>query len=131
MLAKLTVQEYMSKNPFVLKPDTDVFEAIAHFIERKITGVPVVNDAGQLLGLFSELDCMKAATAAAYFEEMPGKIGDLMTTEFRSVSLHVSIVELAETFSTSSLRQLPVVENERLVGVISRVDVLRAMVKNW
>ena len=85
MLAKLTARDYMTKNPFVLKPDTDVFEAIRQFIERKITGVPVVDESGQLVGLFSELDCMKAVATASYFEEMPGKIGDLMTTEFQRV----------------------------------------------
>jgi CBS domain-containing protein len=131
MLAKLTARDYMTKNPFVLKPDTDVFEAIRQFIERKITGVPVVDESGQLVGLFSELDCMKAVATASYFEEMPGKIGDLMTTEFQRVSPTISIVELAELFSQAALRQFPVVEGEKLVGIISRVDVLKALVKNW
>ena len=131
MLAKLTARDYMTKNPFVLKPDTDVFEAIRQFIERKITGVPVVDESGQLVGLFSELDCMKAVATASYFEEMPGKIGDLMTTEFQRVPPTISIVELAELFSQAALRQFPVVEEGKLVGIISRVDVLRALVKNW
>jgi CBS domain-containing protein len=131
MLAKLTARDYMTKNPFVLKPDTDVFEAIRQFIERKITGVPVVDESGQLVGLFSELDCMKAVATASYFEEMPGKIGDLMTTEFQRVPPTISIVELAELFSQAALRQFPVVEGEKLVGIISRVDVLKALVKNW
>jgi CBS domain-containing protein len=131
MLAKLTARDYMTHNPFVLKPDTDVFDAIRQFIDRKITGVPVIDEAGQLVGLFSEIDCMKAVAAASYFEEMPGKIGDLMTTEFQSVAPTISIVELAELFTRATLRQFPVVENGRLVGVISRVDVLRALVKNW
>jgi CBS domain-containing protein len=131
MLAKLTARDYMTKNPFVLKPDTDVFEAIRQFIERKITGVPVVDESGQLVGLFSELDCMKAVATASYFEEMPGKIGDLMTTEFQRVPPTISIVELAELFSQATLRQCPVVDEGKLVGVISRVDVLRALVKNW
>lgn len=131
MLAKLTARDYMTKNPFVLKPDTDVFDAIRQFIERKITGVPVVDESGQLVGLFSELDCMKAVATASYFEEMPGKIGDLMTTEFQRVPPTISIVELAELFSQAALRQFPVVEGEKLVGIISRVDVLKALVKNW
>jgi CBS domain-containing protein len=131
MLAKLTARDYRTKNPFVLKPDTDVFEAIRQFIERKITGVPVVDESGQLVGLFSELDCMKAVATASYFEEMPGKIGDLMTTEFQRVPPTISIVELAELFSQATLRQFPVVEEGKLVGIISRVDVLKALVKNW
>jgi CBS domain-containing protein len=131
MLAKLTAREYMTPNPMVLKPDTDVFEAIRQFIAKKITGMPVVDDAGRLLGLFSEQDCMKAVAAASYFEEAPGEVKDLMTTEFESVSPSLSIVELADLFSRSTLRQFPVVDQGRLVGMISRVDVLRALVKNW
>ncbi|GAB6048520.1 CBS domain-containing protein [Methyloparacoccus murrellii] len=131
MLAKLTVREYMTRNPLVFQSDTDVFGAIKELIAHKITGAPVVGGGGRLLGLFSELDCMKAVANASYFEELPGKVGDMMTTDVRSVDANTSIVELAEVFANSNLRQLPVMEDGKLVGVISRVDILRALVTNW
>lgn len=131
MLAKLTVRDYMTPKPLVFKSETDVFEAIRQLIAHKITGAPVVDEQGRLLGLFSELDCMRVVASASYFEDMPGKVQDIMTTEIESVNGNTSIVELADMFARSALRQLPVVDDGRLVGVISRVDVLRALVANW
>lgn len=131
MLAKLTVRDYMTPKPLVFKPETDVFEAIRQLIAHKITGAPVVDEQGRLLGLFSELDCMRVVASASYFEDMPGKIQDIMTTAIESVGGNTSIVELADMFARSPLRQMPVVDEGRLVGVISRVDVLRALVANW
>ena len=131
MLANLTVSEYMTKNPQVFQPDTDVFAAIRTLIKYKITGAPVVDGSGKLIGLFSELNCMKVATNASYHEEMPGKVGEFMTTDFEPVNANTSIVELADQFSRSHLRQLPVVEHGHLLGVISRVDILKALIANW
>lgn len=131
MLAKLTVRDYMTAHPVVFKPETDIFGAIRQLISHKITGAPVVDDQGRLLGLFSELDCMRVVASASYFEEMPGKVHDIMTSDIEVVTGNTSIVELAEIFARSNLRQLPVVENGQLVGVISRVDVLKALVANW
>jgi len=68
---------------------------------------------------------------AAYFEEMPGSVQDSMTTDLEEVAGNTSIVELADIFARSSLRQLPVIDDGKLVGVISRVDVLKALVTNW
>lgn len=131
MLAKLTVREYMTPNPVVFKPETDIFEAIRKLMAHKITGAPVVDGQGRILGLFSELDCMKVVARAAYFEEMPGSVQDSMTTDLEEVVGNTSIVELADIFARSSLRQLPVIDDGKLVGVISRVDVLKALVTNW
>lgn len=131
MLANLTVREYMTRNLVVFTPETDIFGAIRQLIENKITGAPVVDASGQLLGLFSELDCMRVVASASYFEEMPGKVQDIMTTEIEAVQGNTSIVELADMFARSNLRQLPVLENGQLAGVISRVDVLKALVKHW
>ena len=131
MLANLTVREYMTKNPLVFQPDTDVFAAIRTLIDYKITGAPVVDGSGKLIGLFSELDCMRVVTNASYHEEMPGKVGESMTTDFEPVNANTSIVELADQFTRSHLRQLPVVENGHVLGVISRVDILKALIANW
>lgn len=131
MLANLTVHEHMTPNPLVFGPDTDVFSAVRELISHKITGAPVMDAKGKLVGLFSELDCMRIAVSASYHEEMPGKVGACMTTDIKAVDGDTSILEVAETFAQSNLRTLPVIEEGRLVGVISRVDVLKALVANW
>ena len=129
MLANISVREHMTANPLMFKPDLDVFEAIRQLISHKITGAPVVDGKGKLVGVFSEMDCMKVTVEASYHEGMPGKVGDNMTTDFKAVSGETSILEAAEIFSKSPLRNLPVVDEGHVVGVISRVDVLKAVIK--
>lgn len=131
MLANLTVREYMTANPVVFSPETDVFAAIRELISRKITGAPVVDAKGKLVGMFSELDCLHITLEAAYHEEMPGKISEFMTTDVQAVDGETGIAEVAELFTKSNLRQFPVVEEGHLIGVISRVDILKALLKVW
>lgn len=131
MLANLTVREYMTANPAVFSPETDVFAAIRELINRKITGAPVVDAKGKLVGVFSEVECMKVTLSAAYHEEMPGKIAEFMTTDFQAVDGETGIAEVADLFTKSNLRQFPVVEEGHLIGVISRVDILKALLKVW
>ena len=128
MLAKITVADYMSKRLVTLTQDTDVIDAIKKLLDHKITCAPVVDSKGQLVGMFSEKDGIKVFLESIYNQGMSGKVGDFMTTDAISVDATSSIVDLAEKFETSSVRSFPVFEDGEFVGVISRVDVLRALV---
>jgi CBS domain-containing protein len=128
MLANITVKDYMTTNPVVFKPDKDVFESIRKLLDYRTTGAPVVDEAGKVVGAFSELDCLRLVAASNYYEDMGGKISEFMTTDVTTVSDDASIVEVADLFANSSLRHFPVMDEDgKLVGVISRVDVLKAL----
>jgi CBS domain-containing protein len=127
MLAKITAGEYMTSNPVFFKPNTDVFEAIRKLLEHKITGAPVLDEHGKVVGAFSELDCLRITLNSTYYEGMGGKVSEFMTQDVTSIDADTSILELAEMFSKSTLRHFPVTDNGKLVGVISRVDVLKAL----
>ncbi|MDD2660403.1 MAG: CBS domain-containing protein [Methylococcales bacterium] len=128
MLAKITVADYMATRLITLTKDTDVIDAIKKLLDHKITSAPVIDSKGQLIGMFSEKDGMKVFLESVYDQGMSGKVGDYMTTETINVDASVCIVDLAEQFETSSVRSFPVFHDGELVGVISRVDVLRALV---
>ena len=128
MLAKITVADYMAKRLVTLTKDTDVFDAIKKLLDHKITGAPVIDSKGQLIGMFSEKDGMKVFLESVYDQGMSGKVGEYMTTETISVDAMSSIVDLAEKFEKSPIRSFPVFQDGEFVGVISRVDVLRALV---
>ena len=128
MLAKITVADYMAKRLVTLTKDTDVFDAIKKLLDHKITSAPVIDSKSHLLGMFSEKDGVKVFLESVYDQGMSGKVGDYMTTEFISVDASSSIVDLAEKFEKSSIRSFPVFEDGEFVGVISRVDVLRALI---
>lgn len=128
MLRNISVRDHMATNLVTFTPSMGVFEAIRELLKHKITGAPVVDEQGHLVGSFSEMDCLHVVLDAAYHEQMGGKVGEYMNTEIETVSPDTSILEVAERFQKSRLRHFPVMEDGRLVGLISRVDVLRALV---
>lgn len=121
------VKDYMARTLVTFKPDTDVLEAIHVLVNKRIAGAPVVDDEGNLLGMLSELDCMKVALDAGYHGNWGGPIRDFMTVGVKTVDADMSIVDLAHEFITSKYRRFPVMAGTRLVGQISRRDVLRAL----
>jgi CBS domain-containing protein len=128
MLAKITVADYMTKRLVTLTKDTNVIDAIKKLLDHKITCAPVIDSKGLLIGMFSEKDGLKVFLESVYNQGMSGKVGDFMTTETISVDAKSSIVDLAEKFQKSSVRSFPVFQDGKFVGVISRVDVFKALV---
>ncbi|MSP28081.1 MAG: CBS domain-containing protein [Methylococcales bacterium] len=127
MLAKITVADYMTKRVVTLSKDSLVIDAITQLLDHKITCAPVIDAQGHLLGVFSEKDCIKVFLESVYNQDMGGKVGDYMTAGVISVDADASIVELAEKFDQSSVRSFPVFDDGKFVGIISRTDVLKAL----
>jgi CBS domain-containing protein len=128
MLSKITVADYMTKRLVTLTKQTNAFDAIKKLLENKITCAPVIDEHGQLIGMFSEKDGMRVVLESVYDQGMSGKVGDFMSTEIISVEANSSIVNLAQKFQGSTVRSYPVFDHAKLVGIISRTDVLRALV---
>ncbi|MDH3350213.1 MAG: CBS domain-containing protein [Gammaproteobacteria bacterium] len=121
------VRDYMAGRLVTFKPDMDVLDAIQELLHNRIAGAPVVNDQGELLGMLSELDCLKIALNAGYYGDWGGPVADYMTPDVETVDADMNIIDLAQRFLNSSYRRFPVLRNNRLVGQISRRDVLRAL----
>jgi len=121
------VKDYMARTLVTFKPETDVLDAVHVLVNKRIAGAPVVDDAGNLLGMLSELDCMKVALDAGYHGNWGGPIRDFMSEGVKTVDADMSIIDLAQEFITSRYRRFPVMQGTRLVGQISRRDVLRAL----
>ena len=120
--------DYMTKNIMTVNRDTEALSAIQQLLSHKVTCAPVLDDVGKLVGMFSEKDCMKVVLGATYNLGMSGKVEDFMSTEILSVNANSSIVDLADKFKDSSVRSYPVFDDNKLVGIVSRTDVLRALV---
>jgi CBS domain-containing protein len=121
------VKDYMTRSVITFRPDTDVLDAVHDLVENRIAGAPVVDAAGNLVGMLSELDCMKVALQAGYHGHWGGPVAEFMTTDTQTVDAEMSIVDLAQHFVDTRFRRFPVVDGNRLVGQISRRDVLRAL----
>ena len=123
------VRDYMTGKLVTFHPDTDVLDAIHELVTHGIAGAPVVDDPGDLVGMLSEFDCMKIALHAGYHGDWGGPVSDYMTTDTETVDADMNIIDLAQRFLETSFRRFPVVKDHRLVGQISRRDVLRALGK--
>lgn len=127
ILKSIVVKDYMAKTLITFRPETDVLDAVHILVKNRIAGAPVVDDAGNLVGMLSELDCLKVALHAGYHGDWGGPVSDFMSDGVQTVDAEMSIVDLAQEFLDSNYRRFPVVENNRLIGQISRRDVLRAL----
>ncbi len=127
-----TAREIMTKRVITLRPDMAAVDAASLLLKHGISGAPVVDAEGHLLGLLSEFDCLHAVASADY--EMDGHdaietVGQLMTRDPRTVGPETGLFMLAHAFVEMRVRRFPVVENGRLVGQVSRRDALRAAVE--
>lgn len=128
-IRSLKVKDYMSGKLIKFTPETDVLDAIHELVNHRIAGAPVVDDHGTLVGMLSEFDCLKVVLTAAYHGHPGGPVSELMTKDVQTVDADMSIIDLAELFMESGFRRYPVLKDNRLVGQISRKDVLRALEK--
>ncbi len=128
MLRSVKASDYMARDLVVFSPDTDLFQAIHQLLQRKISGAPVVNEEGVLVGMLSEVDCLRAILTLTYHEEeFGGKVAQYMSQDLCTIEYDADIIKVAETFIRNGMRRLPVVQRGKLVGQISRRDVLRAV----
>jgi CBS domain-containing protein len=125
-----TARDYMSRNLIQFSPDMEVLEAVGMLVEHGISGGPVIDRLGSLVGVLSETDCLEAAMQAGYHGSRGGRVRDFMCTEFLTVDVDDSIMDIARMFRRSGefyYRGLPVMKNNRVVGNVSLRDVLQAL----
>lgn len=125
-----TVVKYMVplSEMVTFKPDQPIQDVIATIISKKIAGAPVLDDQHHLVGMISEKDCLRLIVDQAY-HNLPAetrKVSDYMTPKVQTLSPTTTIVEAAMEFLNSPIRRFPIVENDRLIGQVSRRHILKA-----
>jgi CBS domain-containing protein len=121
----------MCKDLVTFTPEMDIHRAIKLLLKHRISGGPVVDAEGRLVGILSKKDCLKVAFSAAYHSEWGGPVAEYMTKDVETIDGATGIVEVAEMFLQRPYRRFPVMEDGRLVGQISRHDILKALEKLW
>ena len=124
-------RDYMSTDLVAFTPDTDIHRAIGMLLKNRFSGAPVVDEQGRLVGILSSKDCLRVAFSASYHKEPGGTVSDYMSREVKTVDAAADIVEVAEMFVKGPYRRFPVMENGRLVGLLSRRDILKAIEDLW
>jgi CBS domain-containing protein len=122
------IREFISKPLITLHPEDDIFYAIDTLVSKKYSGAPVVDDEGRLIGLLTEKECLLTVSNAAYDEGLEGgKVSDYMKPIEETVDIGMDLFTVANVFLQSHVFILPVLDRDKLVGRISRRDVLRGL----
>ncbi|MEH6679784.1 MAG: CBS domain-containing protein [Sediminicola sp.] len=129
--APILVADYMTKKLVTFRPDQSILQVMELFAKNHISGGPVLDNNGFLVGIISEADCMKQISESRYFN-MPildKSVEKYMTTEVQTIPHDISIFDAAGIFVRYNRRRLPVLQNGLLVGQISRKDIVIAALK--
>jgi len=125
------VADYMARDLITLSPDTEINQATKLLLDHRISGAPVLDVSGTLVGVLSKKDCLKAAMDASYYRDWGATVETHMSRNVQSLDANMDILAATSAFLDSEYRRFPVLDNGRLVGQISRADALRAMSDHW
>jgi CBS domain-containing protein len=146
-----TVAEVMTSPPLTVKPETPLKEAIKIIVENKISGLPVIDNNGQLVGILSESDLMWQETGiepppyimildSLIYLENPSRyekeihkalgqtVGEVMSDQPISIKPDQSLKEAAHILHEKKIRRLPVLDDSgKVIGILTQGDIIRTM----
>ncbi|MBA4105715.1 MAG: inosine-5-monophosphate dehydrogenase [Pirellula sp.] len=124
-MTQITARDFMVTDVITVSPATDVIDAVRLLLKHHISGAPVVDSKGKYLGVFSEKCSMHVLLDAAY-EQLPvHDVRSFMDVEAQTIALETHLLSIAQVFLLTPYRRLPVIENGKLVGLVTRRDVMK------
>jgi CBS domain-containing protein len=123
-----SVDKYMATDLVTFSLDQDLQEVIHSMITHEISGAPVLDENKNLVGIITEKDCLKAIIDVDYHNQplSKGKVKDYMTKNVQTVSIENDVLDVANAFLETHFRRFPVVKDGKLIGQVSRRDILKA-----
>lgn len=124
-----SIEKCMAKDEVTLSPDQTINDAINIMLEKKLTGAPVLDKNREIVGMITEKDCLRLLIDSAY-HNMPFSdktVAAYMSPVVKTVTTDHDILDVANEFLATNFRKFPVLHNGKLVGQISRRDILRAI----
>lgn len=121
----------MATELVTLAPETEILRAAHNLLKHDIASAPVVDNTGALVGILTERDCIRVVLYAGYHSQHGGLVADYMSKNVATIDADASVVDAAKLFFGERFHRYPVLENDRLVGQLSRRDVMRALVEQW
>jgi len=143
--------DVMVSNVITVRPDTSVQEVAEALLANRISAVPVVSKAGELVGIVSEGDLIRRAEtgtdrrrswwlellvgstplAAEYVKAHARMVGDIMTRTVVTATPETSLRAIAELLEKNSIKRVPIVKSRKVVGIVSRANLVQALAARW
>ena len=122
------ISEFMDQVVPTIGPDMQIMKAVDYLLRHRVTGVPVVDSNGNLLGIITETDLLKLVTEGIRGQPpTEATVAEYMSTDVVTVPPTMDIYYVAGIFLKNKFRRLPVVEDGKIVGAITRFDLLRVV----
>jgi CBS domain-containing protein len=141
--------DVMVTDVIMVKPDGDVQDVAALMLDNLISAMPVVDDAGKLVGMVSEGDLLRRgeshtehqrswwlkllmgreSLAAEYLKEHSCKIADVMTREVISARPDTSVADIATLLERHRIKRVPIIQNGEVVGIVARANLIQALAR--
>ena len=125
------IEKYMATELVSFAPEDDIVHAMRVLLDKHLSGAPVLDRNGQMVGILSQKDCLEIVYNTAYHQDWGGQVEQYMSREVEHIDADSSILEAAEKLLRSSYRRFPVLRDGQLVGQISRHDIMRALDENY
>jgi CBS domain-containing protein len=120
----------MDTRVHTLRPETDILDAVRSLLKHRVTGAPVVDAEGRLIGMLTEKDCLNLIVTGVNADVPQGRVADFMETQVITIPPDMDVYFAAGLFLKHAFRRLPVVEDGKLIGAITRFDILRVIRAN-
>jgi CBS domain-containing protein len=130
-IQQILVRDHMSTNLVTFHPEDSIDQVLEVLTKRKISGGPVLDESGALVGIISEGDCLAEIIRGKYTNTVrfPAKVKEYMSTNVITMPPDMSLFDAAQKFLECKIRRCPVVKDGHLLGQISLSDVIRAFPK--
>lgn len=124
----MQISELMRRNVITVRENDGVREICKTLSKHKVSGVPVLNKAGKLVGFISERDIIAAVAKEGFISK---RAKHLMTKRVRTIGEDSPLTQASKIFSEELYRSLPVTRNGKLVGIVTRNEVMSQMMKYY
>ncbi|TPE54050.1 CBS domain-containing protein [Maribrevibacterium harenarium] len=125
----LTVRDVMSWDKFYVHPETSIHDCAHALAEHKLPGLPVADQHGRLVGFVSEQDLLPALLQAVYYGQRAGRVDSVMQKKTAAISPELQVMQVAKMMLEQKPKVYPVVEDDRLVGIITRSHITKALLR--
>lgn len=113
-----------------LKPSLSLDKVSDHLSKHHLAGAPVVDDNNVLIGYVSEYDCLQQLMQSSYYCDNAALAEDVMSTKAIMKGPDISVMDLASAMNNDKINVMPIVEGGKLIGAVTRGDVMRTLVQH-
>lgn len=126
----ITARSIMRRPEVALRRLMTIDRVCDHLSKHHLPGAPVVNKLGELIGYVSEYDCLQHLMQSSYYGDNTSLVEDVMSTKLVMSRPDIALIDLASTMNANKVNVMPIVETGKLIGAISRGDIMRALVQH-